>query len=333
MKTVTATLLMGLTALIADAETRRTYLDDVTSLRDTIVWYDCPPHTTEKVMEIRASLPEARDTQGLCGQSFGIVWQSDASPETFYSVTLTPGNEAYDHIIDSRYMQLDATYLQPGCPAKNLLSRKLKSGVGFEQEENTLSVEIDCISGLAKIFAGNRELLFIDAIETHTTPEAHIGICAQGTADIKLSVKECTTDDCSALISPWDAESISNYFSGADTDELEGYWTYLDRENDERYCRLGGHYTVALIKDHEGGYHIYYVDGARVNSHKWQPGMLKGHLAPTIFDRHYNLTWYDSTFRRHSDETNAQFEQNSIMSLRFPLLDSTIRFSRARRDK
>lgn len=57
--------------------------------------------------------------------------------------------------------------------------------------------------------------------------------------------------------------------------------------------------------------------------------MIKGRLKAMPFAAHWDLLWYDSDMRLISRDINASMEQNSILSLNFPLMKSTIRFYRA----
>lgn len=56
--------------------------------------------------------------------------------------------------------------------------------------------------------------------------------------------------------------------------------------------------------------------------------MLKGRLRPTIFENHYTLEWIDSEFRTMTEDMHADIEQGAILTLSFPLLKTTLRFSK-----
>jgi len=320
----------------AVAEIHRTYHDEITTIADTTIWIPDNGATSGiNALEIRASLPKAKDKQGLdSNNSFGIIWHTTNTPtQEFYSATITPGNDAYDHIIDARFMEICVSH-HTACSDTIIYSTHLTSGIAPERGENTLTVELDPECGKASIYAGHKELSLIHTLNYNPTGKPEMGICATGTADIALLVSEFTTDRPSGLITDWDINSMNDYFDRTDTDPFEGYWKYLDRETDERYCRPGGLYTIALIHNPTGGYDIIYADGAKVNADKWDPGMLKGQLTPTIFDNHYDLIWFDSSFATVSEECHARIEQSgTILTLSFPLLKSQIRFSRILQSK
>lgn len=131
-------------------------------------------------------------------------------------------------------------------------------------------------------------------------------------------------------------ESLHRRFTSAH-DPIEGYWTYFDRSNDPMYARLGGQYTLAIVRNdsitttdkHIRCYDIVYISGAKTFGEKWKPMMLKGRLRSTIFQGHYDLEWSDSTFDTITDDIHAVLDSDdALLTLAFPLLKTTIRFSK-----
>jgi hypothetical protein len=114
-------------------------------------------------------------------------------------------------------------------------------------------------------------------------------------------------------------------------DSIEGFWRYLDREMDEPTVVPGGYYQLATVKRGDR-YDILYVCGADKYSSLWTPLQVKGTLHATIFRDNFDLEWIDSKrICTLSRDVYVTFEQNSIMSVHFPLLKSVIRFSRMKR--
>ena len=85
-----------------------------------------------------------------------------------------------------------------------------------------------------------------------------------------------------------------------------------------------------MVKNTSGVYDIIYVSGAVVNSRNWHEGMLKGRLTKTGFIDEYDMVWYDSDMRYMPHDLSAALENGSILTLRFPTLNTQIRFSRKR---
>ena len=56
--------------------------------------------------------------------------------------------------------------------------------------------------------------------------------------------------------------------------------------------------------------------------------MVKGRLKPTVFIDHYDLEWTDATFETIDRDIHASVTDNAILTLSFPLLNTTFRFSK-----
>ena len=56
--------------------------------------------------------------------------------------------------------------------------------------------------------------------------------------------------------------------------------------------------------------------------------MLKGRLRPGIFENHYSLEWIDAEFEPVTEDIHADISQGAILTLSFPLLKTTLRFSK-----
>ncbi len=140
----------------------------------------------------------------------------------------------------------------------------------------------------------------------------------------------------------WTVDALAERFA-ASTDPLEGFWSFLDRDNDPAWAIPGGFYELAIVKtgaapqsdtteetsDNIPVYEIIYISGATVEGASWLLGMRKGSLSPTIFADHYKLSWIDARFQTDYPECTADLSaSNTILTLRFPLHRSQLRFSR-----
>lgn len=328
MKNRVLLLSVLITATIASARklTQRTYHDEVRQLCDTTLLIDRTEHPAQyKAIEVRGKA-NVTDRQGDAAQYFGVVWNA-LSPHEYYAAILQCGNDAFDHYIDSPYTSLHAIHHTTDSIIE-LGNWRIKSDISHGKKENSLAVEMDATENSVKLLAGNKTLHLIQQLTfDHDVTTGKMGILTNGCTDISLLVTENATDPLSVLATSWSLHSLEDYFTSGTRDDIEGFWQYLDRDNDDRYCRLGGDYTVAIVKSGDG-YDIIYADGAKINSPQWHAGMRKGHLTPTIFSNHYDLTWYDSTFQPISDECHATFEHSAIIALNFPLLKSSVRFSK-----
>ena len=128
------------------------------------------------------------------------------------------------------------------------------------------------------------------------------------------------------ILTTWTREALDQHLAMS-SDPIEGYWQYQDRDMEDKWLRLGGRYTVAVVAA-SGGYDIIYLSGAQVNATQWQPGMLKGHISKTIFDGHYDLEWIDATFLPITLDAYAAFSDGVLMTLNFPVYNSQMRLSK-----
>ncbi len=125
----------------------------------------------------------------------------------------------------------------------------------------------------------------------------------------------------------WTTESLSSHFNNSH-DPLEGFYSYLDRDTEDKWLRLGGRYTIAVVANQEGNYDIIYISGAQVRKDLWHTGYLKGSLTPTPFSGTYTATWIDATFIPFTLDVQASFTESSILTIRFPVYRSQVRFYR-----
>ena len=144
-----------------------------------------------------------------------------------------------------------------------------------------------------------------------------------------------------------DTELLDSHLA-ASTDDIEGYWQYLDRNINKKCCEIGGSYRLAIVKcnpsdlpayikndSNRAVYQIVYLSGATLHPHLWNALDVKGWLVATSFVSEYDLYWLDSTRRPtammpggNTTENSSSLTNNALLTLRFPLLKSEIRFSR-----
>ena len=309
--------------------TLRQYHDSYlgSKLCDTIVTL-CPPtkYAISKAIEVRAS--SAIKNKADASTSYGVAWGINCDGSMYQAILNSSHHSEYDDIAYNPSITLTLKRIDTDGHSHIIMTKSLTKRVDIEQCHNTLSVEINCQTGDVDILAGNK-MPQIVAEQTISPAEAQLGlgIVAISRPDFDVIVSEQVSDKSTNLQTSWTTNTIDSYLSELPEDDtIEGYWQYLDRNNDSQYCRLGGKYRVAIIANSLGGYDIIYVSGADVSASEWKPGMLKGRLEPTKFKNHYNLIWIDSMLNHQSDECSATLEQGSILRFDFPLLNSSMRF-------
>lgn len=167
---------------------------------------------------------------------------------------------------------------------------------------------------------------------------AWVDVGSQG-AELTVPVRfNRTRPDSVAILNPGNLRIVRNTIT-YDTipaarfispDSCTALWRYLDRNNDGRraypatYYRLGSRTledgAIALVILSEGDY-----DGAA----DWPVGRIKAILRPTGFKGHYDLEWLRADGRLAPPESYADLdEEQGILTLSFPLLDTTFRLAR-----
>lgn len=225
------------------------------------------------------------------------------------------GNTDFGDFSDSRYLEVTGVQSDPV---------RFTGGVDLYSGDNTVVVESHS-PGNAKVYIGNDVMDYVGEINL-SSPICEVAVGTSGRLELAIMSIECEI--------PW------NLDSGLDADRLAaacepgqsaplGLWHYFDRDNDAAYARPGGTYSLAVVPDPEQAdcFLILYIDGARVNASKWEPGMIKGRLTPTKFAGRYRLEWWDAGMTLIHDEANAIVEPD-MLTLNFPLLHSQLRYSR-----
>lgn len=146
--------------------------------------------------------------------------------------------------------------------------------------------------------------------------------------DVKRFCVKQSPDYSKTLMTRWSSDSLASYFADS-TDSVEGFWSFLDRDNDPAWAIPGGFYDLAVVRGEGQTYDIIYLSGAKVDASRWREGMRKGKLSPTIFADHYILEWTDSRFMSDYEEITADISaEGTILTLNFPIYHSKLRFSK-----
>jgi len=276
--------------------------------------------------------PITGETTHISSTEWGLVFNYDYEGN-YCAVVLNCDNSApYNDITDQRSMKLRLIQRQGGNTTE-LGQITVEKGVSLEDEMNVLSVDVDQQS--VKVAIGKNEL--------HQMLEAHIirpignvsvGYLVGPGARVAVERAVLTIDNVQQVGSQrptWTLEALDEHFASS-SDPNEGYWSYLDRDMEDEWLRLGGRYTLATVCS-DDGYDIIYIDGAQVKRSMWQPGMLKGHITKTQFTGNYDLTWIDATMEPIEKDAYATIENGVILTLNFPVFKSQVRFAKNTKDK
>lgn len=273
------------------------------------------------VVDVRAAVHGISERPGLAPNYWGL---SMICGRDTLTLTLRHGNSDFGDLLDRR---LTILTLSRGSE----ILEKLEAGSGFETSSgtfNTLRLTFDAADSLLEVSGGGKSAKPLLSAPIEKLPDA-VSLWSRGELDVASLASETSWPPQSLLASSWTLDRLKERFAES-TDPLEGFWQYLDRENDPQYARPGGRYTLALVRnDGTETYDIIYVKGAETFASKWEPMMRKGRLLATVFENHYDLEWIDATFEPLRRDIHASVGSGgAVLSLSFPLLKTVMRFSR-----
>lgn len=272
-------------------------------------------------IHVRASAPDVKQGYKDNTYSWGVVLNYIDSLN-YYAVNLSWHNTSYGYVDDKRYLKAELSQVSAG--EKTILAEKqFEKNVKLHKGAN--SIVISTFEGRCKIAVGSSKLN--DFTDLALLPDSIFNCGIITNTNIQLSrfqIKTELREPCE--IYNYTIDSLKAYFKKS-TDPLEGFWTYLDRNNNIKFTSLGGQYDLAIVKNNDK-YDILYIDGATVCKAEWHQFQRKGTLKPTIFENNYDLTWLDVRRKITSSENSASLSQSAILTLNFPLLKTVVRFKK-----
>ncbi|MCM1354867.1 MAG: hypothetical protein NC212_00505 [Staphylococcus sp.] len=306
--------------------TERRYMDVPLVVTDSVHRIDLSSRSglESYMLEVRGAMAGIEERAGLARH----YWGADIiSGRDTIRVTLRHGNSSFGDIFDRRENHLSVVTGENVLFNKDISNFESSSGV-----YNTLRLEIDLCGGNLNLSGGGRKVEDICSLPLPNMADGvpAVELWSRGELSLSTLFSEASFSPECVFATRWSNEPQLSEYLMTSTDPLEGYWQYLDRENDPQYARLGGRYMLALVKSDEsaGDYDIVYIGGAETMRDRWKPYMLKGRLKQTVFLNHYDLMWIDSTFEPITQDIHASVTDGAILTLSFPLLKTTLRFSR-----
>ena len=270
--------------------------------------------------------PMTGEKTTLSSIEWGLVFDYDVEGN-YYAVVLSCDNSTpFDDITDQRSMTLKVIQ-QNGTDTRELAQATITKGVSLEDDMNTLSIDVDDRS--VKVSIGKDELQeVLETSVTRATGPLQVGylVGAGSRVAIERAVLTIENEKQVAAKTLWTREALDEYFAMS-ADPVEGYWKYLDRDMEDQWLRLGGRYTLAVVRC-DNGYDIIYIDGAQVKKSLWHEGMLKGHMTKTVFSGNYDATWIDATMEPIEKDVQATIENGVILTMNFPVFKSQVRFAK-----
>lgn len=271
-------------------------------------------------------------THSIASTACGIV--VGCCNNSYWTITTQCDNSSlFNESVDERTMSVVLSKVENGS-SKVLEEKVLKDGVdmttgfnylGAKVENSTITVMVgeNSLNEVLSHPISQEELAGIDDVKVGYL----VGPAAAITIERAVLTQSVTEQNPAfSFETPWTREALDRYFAQS-KNPYEGYWTYLDRDMEDTWLKLGGRYTIALVET-SSGYDIIYIDGAQVKKSQWHQGMKKGEMKNTIFTDNFTGTWIDATFEPISQDVYATFESGVILTVKFPVYKSQIRFSK-----
>lgn len=275
-------------------------------------------------------------TKSISSTECGLVFNYIEG--NFWMVTASCDNSSlYNESVDTRSITIKLIKVVNG--KRHVIKQTtLDKGVDLYEDYNYLGVTINGKEVTVK--AGKNELkdvLSHNLSETET-PESTFGfpsvkvgyfVGPGALISIERTVLSFNAPKQSSQVNletHWTREALDRHFANS-KNPYEGYWTYLDRDMEDKWLKIGGRYTIALVETGTG-YDVIYVDGAQVKKSQWHIGMRKGEMIKTIFTDNFTGKWYDATQEIIDQDIYVTFESGVILTFKFPVYKSQVRFSK-----
>lgn len=277
-----------------------------------------------KTMSIKNPMTGGKTT--ISSPEWGLVFNMDQYGN-YCAVVLSCDNSApFDDISDIRTMQV-SLISEDRDGRHSLAQATLDKGISLEDGLNTICVDVSQERVLVSVGKDELQQVFEASVKRPAGPVQVGYLVGPGSRTaLERAVLTIENENQTSITTLWTREALDQYFATS-SDPVEGYWAYLDRDMQDEWLRLGGRYTLAVVRA-DKGYDLIYVSGAQVKKSMWQPGMLKGHITKTIFSGNYDATWIDATMEPIDRDVQATIDNGVILTLNFPVYKSQVRFAK-----
>lgn len=270
-------------------------------------------------IEARVKVIQNRERDGKSKSLWRLLWNYQSTNNYNY-IELTWNNTNFGDILDVRQAIVNIVEVK-NSRQKVVKSVALERGVNLSTGFNTILVEAK--GSKYNVFVGDDELMYIGTFSNDSL-FGSCGLIASVDSYVSNFVVNSEYDISKTIFTQNTEQTLIEKFKISSSSSIEGFWSYLDRNNDPDWARLGGRYRFALVKN-ANDFDIIYIGGAEINKLNWKEGMIKGRLKSTIFQNHYDVEWYDSMFDIIDEDSHATIK-DSILTIEFPIYKTQIRF-------
>lgn len=259
---------------------------------------------------------------------WGMALDVQPNGDKFIVDVCCTNTNLYDDLNDKRLMNI-SLYSVVNNTTTLIASKSLSKDVNLYDGDNTITAVLE--GNEIIVYTGNKtkKQVFKSTVERSSNIKNSVGIVIGRGTEVKINRTMTNFTISNEVIAPtqWTIEKLKDHFEQS-SNPVEGFWTYLDRDVEDKWMRIGGRYTIALVETDEGNYDIIYCDGAQVKKNDWQAGMLKGKMTKTLFNNVFNGMWVDATFEPINEDVQYSIENAVILTLKLPVYKSQIRFSK-----
>lgn len=315
MKHIMMILVSALLALTATA--RNDWYDTPLTLNTGKMPLDTIPAYPDDVM-VHLRLAGADKGKG----AWSLIWGRTDIDDCIVAHVTMPERRSHDNLYPALvYVDVYQRVMGEDTPI---------TSTNFKVEDEFFSLKLIYDGFCTRLFAGDKEKKLLAELPLDLSKPTPVLLDAQTDLEARrISVmynvgNTPARDDCP------DAKTLALALAGKSG--IEGIWVYLDRDIDTHKASLGHKYSLAITKaDDSTTYQIISIDATEASRGFIKPIQVKGWMRPTNFNNNYDMVWYDTKGRELNDDNNAQLsDDGSILTLRFPVYKSQLRFTRPR---
>lgn len=312
MNRMTAILVSAWTVLAASA--RNDWYDTPLAISPGIMVLDTIPAVPDDAM-VHLRLSGA----GKQAARWSLIWEDSKTGDCITATVSMPDRRNHDDLYPA-IVYVDVVQRTGGVE-----EAITSANFSIQDEFFSLKFVYDGFSG--RLFAGDKDKNLLSDLPVDVSRPIIVKVDNQSEIEARRITVMYNVGNTPARADCPDADELAR--SLEETSGIEGPWVYLDRDIDTKLASLGQKYTIVIIKSADSTYQIISVDPKSAMSGTLVPKQVKGWLTPTHFSNNYNLVWYDANGHELDDDNNAQLsDDGAILTLRFPVYKSQLRFAR-----
>lgn len=272
-----------------------------------------PPQADDVMVHLRLA---SEDRQKA---AWSLIWGRTDTDDCIVANVSMPERKGHDDVYPS------IVYVGVFQRVKGVDTPITSTNFSIESDYFSLKFIFDGFS--ARLFAGDKDKKLLTELPIDLTKPTTVLLSSESSLKARRISVMYNMGNTPARADCADAETIAKAIDSASG--IGGCWVYLDRDIDTKRASLGHKYQLAIVKADENTYQIVSIEPKAALKGVILPLQVKGWLRATNFSNNYDMVWYDTNGRELDDDNNAQVsDDGSILTLRFPVYKSQLRFRR-----